>query len=143
MPDGNDTSLPVNVWANLWWGTSRGAALACLPVAIRMLLQGGYLASRIPGTPSPGTRLQVDLATFAFGAGLGAVAGLLRPLTRSFLGSLLFGVLLVEIGAMGFWYFVRQSMRRPDLSTLVAVVLFGLVLGAAAYISQQSEKRQV
>jgi hypothetical protein len=71
------------------------------------------------------------------------VAGLLRPLTRSFLGSLLFGVLLVEFGAVSLWYFVRQSSRGPELSTLIAAGVFGLLLGAAAYISQQPEKRQM
>ena len=131
-----------SVLANLWWGTSRGVALACLPVAFRML-QGGYLVSRVPEAARPSAGLEVDLATLALGAGLGAVAGLLRPLTRSFLGSLLFGVLIVEIGAIGLWYFVRQSARGLEPTTLAAAGIFGLLLGAACYISQQPEKRRV
>jgi hypothetical protein len=128
-----------NVPANIWWGVSRGVALACLPLALRML-QGGYVYSRIPGAESAGTGTETDLAIFALGGGLGVVAGLLRPLGNTFLGSLLFGVLLVEAGVWGLWYFVRQSAGTPDWRALGATAGFGLLLGAAFYLSRQHDK---
>jgi hypothetical protein len=107
------------------------------------MLQGGYLASRIPGASSPGIGTETDLAIFGFGAGLGLVAGLLRPLARSFVGSLVFGVLLVEAGVWGLWHLVRRDAQAPNWTTLGATAVFGLLLGVAYYISQQHEKRQI
>ena len=130
------------ILANLWWGVSRGVALACLPLLLRMF-QGGYLSSRIPGTSSPGVGTSTDLAIFALGAGLGVVAGLLRPLSRSFAGSLLFGVLLVQAGVWGLWHFVRRDAGTLDWRATAAAAGFGVLLGAAFYVSQQQERRRV
>lgn len=142
MSDEPEAAEPT-VFANLWWGLSRGVALACLPLLLRML-QGGYVYSRIPGAESPGIGTSTDLAIFALGGGLGLVAGLLRPLGRkSFLGSLLFGLLLVEAGVWGLWHFVRQGAGTPDGRTLGASAGFGVLLGAAFYLSQQHEKGRV
>jgi predicted membrane-bound spermidine synthase len=127
------------VLANIWWGVSRGIALACLPLLLRMV-QIGYVDSRIPGAESPGSGVPTDLAIFALGGGLGLVAGLLRPMGRTFLGSLLFGVVLVEAGVWGLWHFVRLDGGAPDRTTLAATAGFGLLLGAAFYLSQQHEK---
>jgi len=136
----DDPEVPgPGVLANLWWGVSRGVALACLPLLLRMV-QGGYVYSRIPGADSPAVGTETDLAIFALGGGLGLVAGLLRPLGRSFLGSLVFGVLLVEAGVWGLWHFVRQGDAALDSTTLGATAVFGVLLGAAFYLSQQHEK---
>jgi hypothetical protein len=141
--EGQDIAPPrPGILANLWWGVSRGVALACLPLLLRMF-QGGYLSSRIPGTSTPGVGTSTDLAIFALGAGLGVVAGLLRPLARSFAGSLLFGVLLVQAGVWGLWHFVRRSPGTLDWRVAAAAAGFGLLLGAAFYVSQQQERRRV
>jgi hypothetical protein len=134
-------SLEPPVFANLWWGLSRGIALACLPLLLRMV-QGGYIYSRIPGAQSPSSGTTTALAIFALGSGLGLVAGLLRPLGKSFLGSLVFGVLLVEAGVWGLWHFVRQGAGTLDATTLAATAGFGVLLGAAFYLSQRHEKRR-
>ena len=139
----DDLELPKpSVLANLWWGLSRGIALACLPLLLRMV-QGGSVYSRIPGAESRAAGTETDLAIFALGGGLGVVAGLLRPLGNSFLGSLMFGVVLVEAGVWGLWHFVRQSAGALDLITISATAVFGVLLGAAFYLSQQYEKGRI
>ena len=127
---------------NLWWGVSRGVALACLPLLLRMV-QGGYVYSRIPGAEATGAGTTTDVAIFAMGGGLGLVAGLLRPLGRTFLGSLVFGVVLVEVGVWGLWRFVRQGAGTPELTTLAASAVFGVLLGAAFYLSGLHEQGRI
>jgi hypothetical protein len=84
------------------------------------MVQGGYVYSRIPGAEATGSGTTTDIAIFAMGGGLGLVAGLLRPLGKTFLGSLVFGVILVEVGVWGLWRFVRQGSGTPELTTLAA-----------------------
>lgn len=127
---------------NLWWGLSRGIALACLPLLLRMV-QGGYIYSRVPGAESGGQGTATDFAIFAMGGGLGLVAGLLRPLGKTFLGSLVFGVVLVEVGVWGLWRFVREWSDTPELTTLASSAVFGVLLGAAFYLSGLHERGRI
>jgi hypothetical protein len=132
----------AGVPANLWWGISRGIALACLIFGVQVFL-GTFPLSPVPAADAPGYGTRADLEILALGAGLGAVAGLLRPLARSFVGSLLFGVILVEVGAWSLWYFVGHNAGPMRWGVIAAVAGVGLLFGAAFYLSQQPMKQSL
>ena len=132
----------AGVSADLWWGISRGMALACLIFGVRIFL-GTVPPSPVPLADAPGYGTRADLEILALGAGLGAVAGLLRPLARSFAGSLLFGVVLVEVGAWTLWYFVGHNDGPMRWGVIAAAAGVGLLFGAAFYLSRQPAKQSL
>ena len=119
---------PRDPWGDIAWGVARGIALGSLPLLLSVL------PGRLPVSPQQPRLIGSPEASFgilALGAGLGAVAGLLRPLTRTLLGSLGVGVALSETTLLLLRWLLPARADRPPLQPFGAVLWMGLVLGLA------------
>ena len=124
---------PRDPWGDIAWGVARGIALGSLPLLLSVL------PGRLPLTASQTRLVGTPAASFgilALGAGLGAVAGLLRPLTRTFPGSLVVGVALSETTLLLLRWLLPPRGDRPPLHPLGPVLWMGLVLGLALYFGE-------
>jgi hypothetical protein len=91
---------------------------------------------RLIGSP------ESSLAILALGAFLGAIAGLLRPLTRSFLGSLGLGALLSEGALLAIRWLVPSRADMPPFRPFGPVLWVGLLLGLAMYLGELHRRTQ-
>lgn len=128
-----EIETPRDLWRDLAWGIGRGLAVACLPLLLTVI------PGRLPVDPDRPRLVagsQPTLAILALGAGLGAIAGLLRPLGRSFLGSLFLGCLLADSGLFLLRILAPPRADAPAFNPFGSGLLFGVMLGLALYLSE-------
>lgn len=124
---------PRDPWGDIAWGVARGIALGSLPLLLSVL------PGRLPVSPQQPRLIGSPEASFgilALGAGLGAVAGLLRPLTRTLVGSLVVGLALSETTLLLLRWLLPARADRPPPQPFGPVLGMGLVLGLALYFGE-------
>src|SRR5574338_7633 len=140
MPEADsEPGQPRDVWRDIGWGVSRGLAVACLPLLLTVL------PGRLPVDPSRPRLVggsDATLAILALGLTLGAIAGVFRPLGRSFLGSLVLGCALVEAALFLIRQLAPHRGDRPPFDPFGPGLLFGLMLGLAFYLSELHRRTQ-
>ena len=132
-PESAPPDSPRDPWRDIAWGVSRGVALACLPLLLQVL--PGRVPVRTDHPRLVGSPDQA-LAMLLLGALLGAVAGLLRPLTRYFLGSLAVGALLAQVAILALRMLVPTRPDLPPFRPFGMPLWIGVILGVALYFGE-------
>lgn len=134
MPEADPSAEPPrDIWRDIAWGISRGLALACLPLLLTLL------PGRLPVDPARPRllgRTDATLAILALGFILGAIAGICRPMGRSFPGSLFLGCALTEASLFLLRQFGPHRTDQPPLAPFGPGLLFGVLLGLAFYLAE-------
>ena len=135
----SEAPAPRDLWRDLGWGVSRGVALACLPLLLSVLPGRLPLAA---GDPRLRGASDANLSVLALGAALGATAGLFRPWTRWFAGSLALGIALAELCAFLLRWLAPARGVTPPFQPFGSVLPFGVVLGLAFYLGERFRRDQ-